>query len=222
MDRNQTTAAASEVTPVTPPVTWISHVLVPLTQNIVGGVAVTGLGCIAVQATTGTITQAALMWCALAGGVVTCVITVLRFFGDDFGLYRAAYNAGRRSRDAQIAALQLQLSEAQDAAGFGDATPSATIGKRQEMAREAHANARLIIKVAFAGDSISRAAMADRGVGQRDWERAMALLRAAGVLDEQGRLTPRITPKQAMEGVAQLMAKDAPRLADGKFTPGWW
>ena len=50
----------------------------------------------------------------------------------------------------------------------------------------------------------------------------MALCRAAGVLDEQGRLTPRITPKQAMEGVAQLVAKDSPRLADGKFTPGWW
>jgi hypothetical protein len=222
MDRNQTTAAAGEVTPVTPPVTWISHVLVPLTQNIVGGIAVAGLGCIAVQAATGQVTSTAALWCILAGGVVTCVVTVLRFFGDDFGLYRAAYNAGRRSRDAQIAALQLQVSEAHDAASFGDAAPSATIGKRQEMARAAHAHARLIIKTAFQGDSIARAAMLDRGVGQRDWERAMALCRAAGVLDEQGRLTPRITPKQAMEGVAQLVAKDSTRLADGKFTPGWW
>jgi hypothetical protein len=221
MDRNQTTVAA-EVTPVTPPVTWISHVLVPLTQNIVGGIAVAGLGCIAVQAATGQVTPNAAVWCALAGGVVTCVVTVLRFFGDDFGLYRAAYNAGRRSRDAQIAALQLQVSDAHDAAGFDDAAPSATIGKRQEMARAAHANARLIIRVAFQGDSISRAAMLDRGVGQRDWERAMALCRAAGVIDDEGKLTPRITPKQALDALAQLVAKDAPRMADGKFTPGWW
>jgi hypothetical protein len=222
MDRNQTTAAAGEVTPVTPPVTWISHVLVPLTQNVVGGVAVAGLGAIAVQAIAGQVTQAAWLWCALVGGVVTCVVTVLRFFGDDFGLYRAAYNAGRRSRDAQIAALQLQVSEANDAASFGDAAPSATIGKRQEMARAAHAHARLIIRVVFQGDSISRDAMADRGVGRRDWERAMALCRAAGVIDDEGKLTPRIAPKQALDAVAQLVAKDAPRMADGKFTPGWW
>jgi hypothetical protein len=225
MDRMQSVAAAgvrADEQPQPAPVTWIGHVLVPLVQNLLGGVAVAALGAIAVQAVTGDVGTQAMTWCALVGGAVACTFTVLRFFGDDLGIVTGAYRAGRRSRDAQIAALQLQVSEANDAASFGDATPSATIGKRQEMARAAHANARLIIKVAFQGDSIARGAMVDRGVGQRDWERAMALCRAAGVIDDQGRLTPRIVPKQALDAVAQLVAKDAPRMADGKFTPGWW
>lgn len=224
MERNQTVAAGSvdDKAPHVPPVTWIGHVLVPLTQNMLGGVAVTALGAIAVQAVTGAVSSQALTWCALVGGAVACTFTVLRFFGDDLGIVTGAYKAGRRSRDAQVAELQLQLRSMQEAIATHGGMPSAALAQRQQMAQKAQANAALIIKVAFAGDSFSRLAMFERGVGQRDWERAMSLLKAAGVLDGQGQLTPRLTPKQALEAVDTLVDKDMKRLGDNRFTPGWW
>ena len=63
MDRNQTVAAGSvdQPQPQIAHVTWIGHVLVPLVQNLLGGVAVTALGAIAVQTVTGTVTTQALV-----------------------------------------------------------------------------------------------------------------------------------------------------------------
>ncbi len=224
MDRNQTVAAGldNQPQPQSAPVTWIGHVLVPLTQNMLGGVAVAGLGAIAVQAVTGEVTSQALVWCALVGGAVACGFTVLRFFGDDLGIVTGAFRAGRRSRDAQVAELQLQLRSMQEAVQAHGGMPSAQLAQRQQMAQKAQANAALMIKVAFSGDNISRSAMLDRGVGQRDWERAMSLLKAAGVLDAQGQLTPRQTPKAALQAVDALVANDMKRLSDNRFMPGWW
>lgn len=223
MDRNQTVAAGldNQPQPQSAPVTWIGHVLVPLVQNILGGVAVAGLGIIGVQAVTGDVSSQAASWCALVGGAVACLFTVLRFFGDDLGIVTGAFRAGSRSRDAQVAELQLQLRSMQEAMETHK-IPSAQLAQRQEMAQKAHANAALIIKVAFSGDTISRSAMFDRGVGQRDWERAMSLLKAAGVLDAQGQLTPRLTPKLALQALDELVSKDMKQLGNNRFTPGWW
>ena len=224
MDRNQTVAAGSvdQGQPQPAPVTWIGHVLVPLVQNVLGGVAVAALGAIAVQAVTGEVTSQAVTWCVLVGGAVACTFTVLRFFGDDLGIVTGAYRAGRRSRDAQIAELQLQVHSMQDAIETHGGMPSAQLAQRQQMAQKAQANAALIIKTAFQGDTISRSAMLDRGMGQRDWERAMSLLKAAGVLDGQGQLTPRLTPKQALQSVDALVSRDMQQLGNNRFTPGWW
>src|SRR5258706_11761302 len=78
--------------------TWEAHVLIPITQNILGGVAVGALGFIGVIAYTGAINNIvdlynAGVWCGLAGGIVTCIITIIRFFGDDLGIVLAAYRA---------------------------------------------------------------------------------------------------------------------------------
>jgi hypothetical protein len=225
MDRMQSVAAAGVRTDEQPqpaPVTWIGHVLVPLVQNLLGGVAVAALGAIAVQAVTGEVTTQAVTWCALVGGAVACTFTVLRFFGDDLGIVTGAYRAGRRSRDSQVAELQLQLRSAQEAIDAAGPMPSAQLAQRQQMAQKAHANAVLITKVAYQGDTISRKAMEDRGIGQRDWERAMSLLRAAGVLDAQGQLAPRLAPKQALEAIDRTVGNDMKQLGNSRFVPGWW
>src|SRR5881227_1699797 len=67
--------------------TWTADILVPLTQNVCGGAALGALGFIgfvAVSEGRHIIWYAAdaLLWCILLGSAVTCMMTVIRFFGD--------------------------------------------------------------------------------------------------------------------------------------------
>ena len=93
-----------------PPPTWASHVLIPLAQNVAGGMAVWGLGLIGYMTIQYTRAlpwdlDGARLWCGFVGGAVTCLVTVIRFFGDDLGLLASAYKLGQASRDAEIANL---------------------------------------------------------------------------------------------------------------------
>src|SRR6476619_2215752 len=94
--------------------TWTADILVPLTQNICGGAALGALGFIgfvAVSEWRQVLWHAvdALLWCLLLGSAATCLMTVLRFFGDDMGLLTAAYKAGQRSMLPRISALETNL-----------------------------------------------------------------------------------------------------------------
>src|SRR5436309_1981333 len=96
------------------PPSWESHVLIPLTQNLLGGVAVGGLGMIGVIAYTGAVGNVvdlynASIWCALAGGLVACIVTIIRFFGDDLGIVTTAYRMGYQARDAEVSALHMEI-----------------------------------------------------------------------------------------------------------------
>src|SRR3954466_153699 len=76
--------------------TWTADIFVPLTQNICGGAALGGLGFIgfvAVSEWHHIVWYAgdALLWCLLLGAAVTCLMTVIRFFGNDLGLLTTAY-----------------------------------------------------------------------------------------------------------------------------------
>ena len=100
--------------------TWTTDVLVPLTQNLCGGLAVGVLGFIAFVAVNEWRnvlwrSDGALLWCLLAGGAVACAMTILRFFSDDVGITVQSYHAGRRSMLPQISALEVQLQAAQEA-----------------------------------------------------------------------------------------------------------
>lgn len=210
--------------PRVPPPTFTSHILIPLGQNLLGGLAVWGAGLIGYlflcQASGGAVDlDAARFWAGLAGGMVTCLITVIRFFGDDLGLLATAYKAGQRSRDTEIANLQLMLRSLRDAKTAAQAAGSDNAEKReQEFMQRAKADARRLIEVYFNGDSISREAMKTRGIGQRDWERAARLLKAAGVMDADGQIGVK-TPALALKAIDARLRDD--RAHGETFTPAW-
>jgi hypothetical protein len=208
------------------PVTWETAIVIPLVQNVVGGLAVGAFLAVLAfawaDANTLPVEQEQLIrWALIVGAAVCCAATFVRFFGDDVGLLTAAYHKGQRSRDAEVAALQLELRAALDAqkAVEVNGTKSAT-DKQQEMLQRAKRDAMKIVEVAFNGDSISRAAMAGRGMGRWDWERANQLLRAAGAMDGDGNITTR-TPAQAQQAVDQRLTTDQNLAQEGTFTTRW-
>src|SRR6478672_4680501 len=101
------------------PQTWTADIMVPMTQNVFGGAALGALGFIgfvAVSEWRQVLWHAAdaLLWCLLLGAAVTCLMTVLRFFGDDLGLITGAYKAGQRSMLPRISALETNLEATSD------------------------------------------------------------------------------------------------------------
>jgi hypothetical protein len=224
VDRNQTTAIAdSGITTQPAQVTWISHVLVPITQNLLGGIAVAGLGMIAVQAATGEVTPSAALWCALGGGLVTCIVTVLRFFGDDFGLYSAAYRAGRRSRDAEMDNLNKQLHAAKTALENAGIATSAEFSKRVIMGQIAIRNARTIMTAAYGGGNYSRGKMSAQ-MGDKDWGRSMRMLRVVGIFDDNNTIRRERAPsiKEASTILDEVEKREIPLLSNDRYVPGWW
>lgn len=195
-------------------VTWASHVLIPLAQNLAGGAAVGGLFLIAVIA-AGWSADDLSLWAGLAGGAVSCTATIIRFFADDFGIVWAAYQSGQRSRDSEVNALQLQL---QDALSTAHLDPSSAQQKRTEAMHRARRDVQRILEIHFGGETTTRAAMHARGMGQRDWERAVRLLRAAGCIDENGAMLVR-SPQQALKAIETRLNDDSER--GGKFNPSW-
>ena len=216
----------SLITPPTEPtkealeVTWISHVLVPLAQNLAGGAAVAGLYWIGYEASKtwvdlGAEPDVVWLWAKLAGGAVACAATFVRFFADDFGIVTAAYRAGQRSRDAEINALQLEL---QAAVATANLDPTSAQRRRTEVVQRARKDAERLLEVHFGGDSTARSAMVSRGMGQRDWERAMRLLRAAGAMSEDGVMIAK-SPRQAIKAIEARLTHDQEH--GGSFTPAW-
>jgi hypothetical protein len=147
-----------------------------------------------------------------------------RFFADDVGIVTAAYRAGASSRNAEVNALHLQLREQADAMTLaGDAPSAATVQAKQLIvAQTTIKHAKLMLQVAFSGDAISRDAMAQRNVGQRDWERAVRLLRAAGVIDELNQLKTR-DHRQALKAVETLYSNGYTTMQQrGNYRPAWY
>lgn len=207
------------------PVTWAGHVLIPLTQNLLGGVAVGALGYLSTMAVSNYYgwhidADGVQLWCEIAGGLVASVVTITRFFGDDLGIIRAAYVAGQRSRDAQVSSLELEIRALRDANHAAQASGNAASATKREgeFYIRAHNDAKTLIRVHFNRDSIRRAAMVQRGMGQRDWERAAGLLKAAGVMDGDYNITAR-TVTQAFKAIDERIKADSGR--GDNFTPAW-
>lgn len=168
--------------------TWRSDVLIPLTTNLLSGMAVGG--------------GIAIMWyliarndlpgdwwipCAAAGALWAIAWTIVRYNGDELGMFGAAYRAGRASRDAEVNHLIMQLETYRDAvtAASGGATTTES-EKRIAVANATLKNARALLRVIYehGPKHATRDDMAQRQMGQRDWERAKALCIAAGVVDQ--------------------------------------
>jgi hypothetical protein len=205
------------------PQTMLADVVVPLTQNVIGGVATSGLLAIAWRA-VGLPPSDWWIPVALAGSAVACVVTLTRFFADDIGITAAAYNAGRRSRDVEVNALHLQLRENADAMTMaGGAPTAATLQAKQLIVAQATLrHAKALLQTAYSGDNISRTAMEQRGIGQRDWERAMRLCRAAGVIDELNQLKVR-DHRQALKAIEALHGENFATMQQrNNYRPAWY
>ncbi|MBP8292368.1 MAG: hypothetical protein KAX65_06315 [Caldilineaceae bacterium] len=169
------------------PATWQSDVLIPLTTNALSGVAWAGGAAIAwYWAAGGEMPDVWLAACGSIGAIWAIAWTVIRYNGDEIGLFRAAYSAGRRSRDAEVNHLRMQLETYRDAvtAASGGATTTEA-EKRIAIANATLKNARALLRVIYEHGArhATREEMAERQMGQRDWERAKALCIAAGVVD---------------------------------------
>lgn len=171
-----------------PPSTWASDVLIPLTTNGLSGLAMGGAVAIVwYWSARGELPQ---MWWAVAGsaGALWAIWwTLVRYNGDEIGLFAAAYRAGRRSRDAEVNHLIMQLDTFRDAvtASTGGVTTTEA-EKRIAVANATLKNARALLRIIYehGPKHATRAEMAGRNMGQNDWERAKGLCIAAGAVDQ--------------------------------------
>jgi hypothetical protein len=190
MNRTQITLPGQELAPPQPQ-TWTADIGVPLTQNLLGGVAVAGLVGVVWRA-VGELPADWWIPAVLAGSAVACIATITRYFGDDVGIVTAAYNAGRRSRDAEVNHLILQLQIQHDAAidtlGGVSATEAAQYIAK---ANATLADARKLLRVIYEHGPhyATREKMATLHMTQRPWERARSLCIAADAIDQDMRPT---------------------------------
>src|SRR5215212_3981629 len=149
------------------PQTWTTDIFVPLANNIFGGAALGALGFIGFVAVSEWhhivwYTDDALLWCMLLGGAATCIMTVIRFFGDDLGVIALAYKAGQRSMLPRISALETNLQATSDVL-HGTYAQTSEAAQVIEVLSRARSNAERLIRLYFEGQKIDRKSMVERG-----------------------------------------------------------
>lgn len=175
--------------PLPPPQTFLTDVVIPLTQNVLGGAAVALLTAIVVAAVS---YSAALrvppdllaIGSALFGLAVACVMTIVRFFADDLGLLWRAYRKGQQSKDLRISALEAELESTRNELARLTGKTRALPNTRalQELER-VYTAARALLTWHFEALPIDRRSCEARNMGQADWRRARHLLISAGIYD---------------------------------------
>ena len=172
--------------------TFAADIFIPLLQNVIGGLAVAGLCAIAAVAVAEIAgvplpTASVAFWCLLVGGTVTCLVTVVRFFGDDIGLVRLAYRRGQDNMRLRVNALELELQAARSQlAQVLDKTRAIPPTAALQQLERIYTAAKHLIHWHFEALPIDRRSCESRNMAQADWRRARHLLLAAGVLDESG------------------------------------
>ncbi len=90
-----------------------------------------------------------------------------------------------------------------------------------EVLGRARTNAEQLIRLYFEGQKIDRKSMTDRGMGQRDWERARRLLQGAGIIQGNGQFAIK-TPAEAIQLLHERYAGDAKHVNKQQtFMPAW-
>lgn len=224
--KNKLTGLVSETTEQHEfPPTWQTHVVIPLTQNVVGGLAVAAV-CAVVTVGLGryflwrVIVDELAMWSFLAGALVASLATVVRFFGDDLGIVAAAYRAGRRSADTQISAL---VGENQQLRATARELRGESSHRSKDMLAaitKAQSDAEGLLSLAYGGQSIAREKVSAY-MPQRSWERAMQLMRAAGCLTSDGGLVDD-NLGAALKRLRTYVAQDTARAQGGHWFPKWF
>jgi hypothetical protein len=204
---------------------FAADIFVPLLQNVLGGLATAGL-CAILSLAVATWLSADLdlvamsFWCLLLGGAVTCLATVVRFFGDDVGLLHLAYKRGQDSQRLRINALELELNAAQDQVkALVKQTRSIPSSEATYQMERIFKAAKHLIHWHFEKLPIDRRSCEARNMAQSEWRKARHLLITAGVMDEQG-ITAETLPEalnQASAHYQRLIAHGAG--ATGKVSP---
>ena len=191
-DGKPTVSTTPQPTAIETEQTFATDIFIPLLQNILGGGAVAGLCAIAglvlsqladLHLEVSTFATG----CLLIGGAVACAVTVVRFFGDDIGIVRFAYQRGQNSMRLRVNALELELQAARSqlaqVLGKTKAVPSTPALQQLERAYTA---ANHLIHWHFEDLPIDRRSCESRNMAQSDWRRARHLLLASGVMDGEG------------------------------------
>lgn len=219
LDQNQPQAVAE-------PTTFMTNIVIPLTQNLIGGAAVAVL-CSVVTLGLGRyflwqiIVDELQTWSILVGLLVASMATVVRFFGDDLGLIVAAYRVGKHSADQRINALVAENEQLRAAAK--ELRGAQTSHKSQEMVErivQAKSDAEQLLSLAYNGQSIAREKVS-AFISQRPWERAINLMRAAGCLDASGNLTD-ANLGVALKRLRAYVEEDQKRAQGGTWRPKWY
>lgn len=224
--RNKLTGLLTEQ-PETPPPqpTWETHIVIPLVQNLAGGIAVFAL-CWTITVGLGryflwdVILRELSFWSAVIGGTVTALMTIVRFFGDELGLLAAAYRLGKRSADSQINAL---IAENEQLRATAREMRGTTSHKTQEMIEridQAQNDAEHLLALAYGGQSIAREQVRAY-IPQRSWERAVQLLMASGCLD-QNRYLAEPNLALALDRLRSYTDTDRQRATHESWRPAWY
>lgn len=209
-----------------PSPTWETHIVIPLVQNLAGGVAVFAL-CWIITVGLGhyllwdLILRQLAFWSALLGAAVAAGMTIVRFFGDELGLLATAYRLGKRSADAQVNALIAENEQLHATAReLRKTSTSHRAVAMTERINQTQTDAEHLLSLAYSGHSIAREKVSAY-ISQRPWERAIQLLRAAGCLDANGALTE---PNLALSLQRLRTYTDANRTqaANPAWRPAWF
>ena len=191
---NRVTAAgaapdpALSTTPVEAP-NFVNAYTLPLVRNITGGAAVAGAVAIGCFWIGGGSTMPDGWWlpCTSVGALWSIFWTIVEFNGEEIGMLRGAYRAGRRSRDAEVNHLHLQLDTFRDVVTASAGGVSTTEANQLIAVKNATlVDARSLLRVIYehGPKHATREEMRGRKMLQRDWERAKGLCIAAGAVDQ--------------------------------------
>lgn len=172
--------------------TLIGSVVVPILQNILGGIGAGGLFAIGAGAVSVSmnfpIGQGLALWASLFGGFVACFFTAWRFFSDEIAIGRKLYQMGQSSRQAEIDALRAEGTalalEVTELKRSGHTVKASVATKRTEVI----ADAVKLLQWGYTGAGIDRRSCEQRGMSQTAWGKARRLLIASGCLGEDGQL----------------------------------
>ena len=212
--------------PIPKPATWESEIIIPLTQNLAGGIASTLLLAMLTYAWNNSNHLAndlnnILTWSGLAGASVTSLATLIRFFADDVGLISAAYKAGQRSRDEEMQRLNRQISILEQQPGKPPPAAASEINQRLGKMKGDYDNAKRLITILLDGGNISRNS-GEHDLTQRPWERAVSLIEKAKVYQHSDRQLLITSRSEAMKTLTEFFKEQLEMANNTAFQPAWW
>lgn len=170
--------------------TWDGAIRIPLTQNIVGGAAVailiSVLSLAYCRATGRVIDVDALRWIAGVTAItVTSVVTIVRFFGDDLGLFVAAYRAGQRYADERIQAMQQENNSLRNQLETAKSQGKPAVNRLAEKQDRTQTNAITLLTLGYTKGLPAMAAnkVIGREMSDPEWRKARSLLVTSGCID---------------------------------------
>lgn len=214
--------------------TWETHVLIPLVQNLLGGIAVFAFSSICIYAVSLTF-DLVLDWrfmlviCSLLGGAFATFWTIVRFYGDDWGILATAYKAGKNSQQDRITAQAQEihyLNSVIDKMRNGQSVTRGYSNHVTDQMDRAWKHANVLLEMIFARKEIAREKVCKPKsgkavMGERDWERAMRLLKSAGCIEDR-----KVQQRSLADAKTQIKGYYLPMLKQAestdKFRPGWF